>query len=220
MTQPNSDSSGKWFIFAVLGVFILGGLGVAIAVNSGGGGEAGLGNLSAVAPVEVSGDALPPLPEGVNLTTPETDPAAGMKAPGLSGTDFQGEEVSIPDDGRPKVIYFLAHWCPHCQQEVPMVVSLGANGSKPDGLDVYGVSTAVNAARANYPPESWLVGENWEFPIVRDSENSDALVAFGGGGLPFAVYLDGDNKVLFRTAGALDAATTIEFWNQTAASAG
>ena len=220
MTQPKSDSSGRWFILAILAVFVLGGLGIAVAVNQGRGGDEGLGNLDAVAPVELSGDPLPPLPEGVTITTPDTDPAAGMKAPGLSGTDFHGEEVSIPDDGRPKVIYFLAHWCPHCQSEVPMVVSLGQDGSKPEGLDVYGVSTAVNATRANYPPEPWLVGESWSFPIIRDSETSGAFDAFGGGGLPYAVYLDSDNNVLFRAAGALDEATTMQFWNLTAASAG
>lgn len=218
MTQPKSDSSGRWFILAILGVFVLGGLGIAVAVNKGGTDD--VDNLAAVAPVDVLGDAIPAMPQGVNITTPDSDPAVGMKAPELVGTDFTGEEVSIKADGRPKVIFFLAHWCPHCQQEVPQVISLSEDGSKPEGVDFYAVSTAVDASLANYPPARWLGNENWSFPIVRDNATSDAHEAYGQGGFPYTVYLDGDNNVLFRSAGQLQPAVAIELWNLTAASVG
>ena len=35
--------------------------------------------------------------------------------------DFEGDAVAITNDGRPKIILLFAHWCPHCQNEVPVV---------------------------------------------------------------------------------------------------
>lgn len=57
-------------------------------------------------PVTVSGATLPVLLEGGQ------DPAVinGMMMPELSGASFDGTPISITNDGRPKVILFLAHW--------------------------------------------------------------------------------------------------------------
>lgn len=216
MTHPNQDNSGKWFMFAILAIFVLGGLGVAAAVSLGGGDD--IDGLLSTAPVEVSGEPLLPMSAG-GVTTAETDPAAGMVAPDLVGTDFFGEEVSITADGTPKIIYFVAHWCPHCQREVPSVVELVEQGLVPEGVDIYTVSTAVDATRGNHPPSVWLDEEGWEFPVIRDNGDSAAYAAYGAAGFPYTVYLDGENKVLFRSSGSLDQATTLQLWGLTAASA-
>ena len=55
-------------------------------------------------PVEVTGSVLPQLPSAGE------DPAVGMAMPELSGASFDGTEISITNDGRPKVLLFLAHW--------------------------------------------------------------------------------------------------------------
>ena len=57
-------------------------------------------------PVTVSGAPLPPIPEAGQ------DPvvANGVTMPDLVGASFDGTPVSITNDGRPKVILFLAHW--------------------------------------------------------------------------------------------------------------
>jgi hypothetical protein len=62
----------------------------------------------------VSGTALP-------LAGGNPDPALGITIPEVVGADFDGTEVRIANDGRAKMLVFLAHWCSHCQAEVPVV---------------------------------------------------------------------------------------------------
>ncbi len=216
MTQPKTDSSGKWFLLSVVAIFILGAFGVALAASRGGGDD--LDNVAAVAAVEITGGELAPMPPGGGITSHNTDPAAGTKGPDLVGTDFQDQSVSIKADGRPKVVYFLAHWCPHCQEEVPQIVNMTNQGLKPDNVDFYAVSTAVDPSTPNYPPAKWLKEEKWPFPIIRDTRDSEAFTAYGAGGFPYAVYLDGDNNVLFRSSGELEPEVAAELWARTAAS--
>ena len=61
---------------------------------------------------ETASGALPPY----DATLAE-DPAVGMTIPTVTGTDFDGNDITITgDDGKAKVIVFVAHWCPHCQK--------------------------------------------------------------------------------------------------------
>ena len=55
-------------------------------------------------PVQVDGDVLAPPPEGG-----EADSAIGTLAPTLTGTDINGDPITIGDDGRAKVVVFVAH---------------------------------------------------------------------------------------------------------------
>ncbi len=164
-------------------------------------------------PVEVSGDPLvqPALDGGA-------DPAAGAVAPDLTGVGLNGLPVEIKNDGRPKAVVFVAHWCPHCQAEVPIISELLAQGEKPEGMDLYVVSTAVFSDRENFPPSDWLNSAGLDVPLMADSAEFDALIAFGGGGFPFTVYLDGENRVLKRTQGTASAETIKALWLETAAS--
>lgn len=163
--------------------------------------------------VEVVGEALvEPPKDGA------ADPAAGAVAPSLKGTSIEGEPVEIGLDGRAKAVVFVAHWCPHCQAEVPVISELLANGEKPEAMDLYIVSTATFSDRENFPPSAWLGSAGLNVPIMADSEQFEALIAYGGGGFPFTVYLDGDNRVLKRTQGTAPAETIKELWLETAAS--
>ncbi len=147
---------------------------------------------------EVSG-ILPPMPASVRAD----QTATGSEAPTVVGADFDGNEVSIQNDGRPKAIVFLAHWCPHCQAEVPSVQAwLDATGGV-EGVDMYSVATAVNSSRGNYPPSDWLSNEGWSVPVIRDDANSSVLVAHGNGGFPFWVFTNSDGTVALRIAGEL-----------------
>ena len=47
----------------------------------------------------------------------------------------RGCAVSIEADGRPKIVVFLAHWCPHCQAEVPRLVDWFGENGVPDDVD-------------------------------------------------------------------------------------
>ncbi|MDA3041034.1 MAG: TlpA disulfide reductase family protein, partial [Actinomycetota bacterium] len=159
--------------------------------------------------IEVGGQPLPPLSGG-------DDPAIGMPAPTLQGFDLAGRPVAILDDGRPKAVYFLAHWCPHCQVELPKIVELVESGALPSGLDIYLVSTAVDGTLGNYPPAAWFEAEGWTEPVLDDSASAAALHAFGGTGFPFAVYVEVDNTVLLRVSGETPPERILEFWTMTA----
>ncbi len=170
-----------------------------------------------VAPVEVIGTNLDPMPQQISVTEPENDSAIGQKAPEIIGTSFDGSTVSIVADGTPRMIMFVAHWCPHCQREIPAVKAMIDDGLLPPDLEVVVVSTAVREGEDAFPPQEWLQGEQWTGPILRDSVGFDALLAFGAGGFPFAVYVNGDHEVVTRTAGEIPGDIIQQLWLATAA---
>ncbi len=140
---------------------------------------------------------LPLMPPNVPIDTS----AAGMPAPEVVGTDFAGHEVRITDDGHAKAIVFLAHWCPHCQREVPTVQAwLNETGGVP-GVDIYSVATSIDSSRPNYPPSEWLRREGWTAPVIRDDAKNSVLIAYGAGGFPYWVFVNADGTVAVRTSG-------------------
>jgi thiol-disulfide isomerase/thioredoxin len=181
-----------WIWLALAGVVVLTGV-IAFAVTSG----AGKG-LTAYGTPELRSEALPMLDrEG------GADPAVGRLAPEVAGEDFRGEAVTIPGAGRAKIVMFLAHWCPHCQAEVPRLTEWIALNGMPADVDLYSVATGTDSTRPNYPPGPWLEGENWPVPVLVDDKDGSAGIAFGLSGFPFFVVVDADGKVVQRTSGEL-----------------
>jgi thiol-disulfide isomerase/thioredoxin len=199
-TRPGAASGGRaprwlWPVAAGLVVLV-----AVVAVVLGGGDkepevEAG---IEQVRPVTVTGTALPVLVEGA-------DAAVGQVAPELRGADFDGTKVNVAHDGRGKVLVFAAHWCPHCQREVPVLVAHLADNPEPSGVDIVLVSTSVSRDQPNFPPSSWLRGENWPYPVLVDDANSSASTAYGLPGFPYFVALDAEGKVVARTSGEIPA---------------
>ena len=147
---------------------------------------------------QISG-ALPPMPQQANID----QSATGIAAPTVTGEDFDNNTVVVGNDGRPKAIVFLAHWCPHCQAEVPSVQAwLDATGGV-DGVDMYSIATAINSGRDNHPPSDWLENEGWTVPVIRDDQDSSVLRAYGNGGFPFWVFTNSDGTVALRVAGEI-----------------
>jgi len=147
-------------------------------------------------PVVVEGQVLDPLADS------SADLSVGAPAPTLRGYSFDGRPVEVvPGDGRNYMVVFLAHWCPHCNAEVPRLVAWNNSGSVPDGLRVIGVSTAVAADRPNYPPSQWVVDKEWPFEVMADSSEMDAATAYGVDGFPFFVVVGADGKVKVRASG-------------------
>ena len=142
----------------------------------------------------VTGEALSPFGNGA-------DTAVGTLAPSVSGEDFAGNAVEIANDGRPKMIVFLAHWCSHCQAEVPVVQAWFEAGLLPQGVDIYSVITGTDAARGNYPPSAWLEGEGWTVPVIVDDEANTVASAFGLNAFPYWVFVHADGTVAARTTG-------------------
>ncbi|MDX1469365.1 MAG: TlpA disulfide reductase family protein [Acidimicrobiia bacterium] len=147
--------------------------------------------------VTVEGEFLPPLPESGQ------DPAVGTAAATISGSDWNGNSYSIAPDGRPKVVMFLAHWCPHCQAEVPELQAWVDAGLAPTDVDIYSITSLTNPTRTLWPPQEWLESEQWTFPVIMDDEISTAANAYGLSGTPFYVVLDGENNVVLRLSGRI-----------------
>lgn len=186
--------------FIIIGVVVIGAAAIALSLSGGGSSSSdttmatGAGEYQ---PVTVTGDALAPLGDtGV-------DAALGKKAPALSGKRFNGSEVSIAPGttGKPTMLVFLAHWCPHCNREVPRLVEWNDKGLVPDGLRVVGITTASRDDQANWPPSEWIQTMKWPFDVMADSQAGDAAAAYGVDGYPFMVILDAQGNVVKRTSG-------------------
>lgn len=145
----------------------------------------------------IGGDPLPPFER-----PPAADQAVGLPAPTVEGADFSGKDVRIAVDGRPKVIIFLAHWCPHCQAEVPLVQTWVSAGGVPEGIDLVSVATGIDPTRPNYPPDAWFQREGWTVPVIVDPSNTVAQ-AYGLSFYPYWVFVDADGKVEARAAGEM-----------------
>ncbi len=153
----------------------------------------------------VTGEALPAMAPGQAVV--DGDPANGQVAPEVTGQDFDDSAVSIAHDGTPKAIVFLAHWCVHCQAEVPRVQEWLDSGGGVEGVELISVTTSANSGQPNWPPSSWLDREGWTSPNIRDDQGSSALRAYGGSSFPYWVFLNGDGTVALRVAGQTDIAT-------------
>jgi len=174
---------------------------IAVLVSSGGDDDDGDGDgaaLQETAPVEVSGTPLP------TLEDPANDPAVGRPAPSVSGVSFDGTPVTLGGEG-PQLIMFVAHWCPHCQAEVPVITDWLDDDGEPEGVALRAMSTGVQASAPNYPPSAWLEREGWTAPTMVDDASSGALRALGMSSFPGFVFVDADGRVVQRTTGQLPA---------------
>jgi len=201
-SRPGADDTRKRTLLiagALTAAVVALGLAVALA---GGGDKDGTTTPSdgdavpAYGPVTLEGAALP----GFESTA--DDPAAGRAAPLLEGTSPDGAPVTVDGAGEPTLLVFLAHWCPHCQREVPVIVDLMAKGDL-DGTRVVAVLTGTNPDRPNFPPVAWLEREGWEGEVLLDDDTGAAAQGFGLSSYPFLVFLDADGAVVARATGEL-----------------
>ena len=151
-------------------------------------------------PVTVEGSALPP------LENPNNDAAVGLTAPVLTGESFDGSAVTTASEGGPVMVVFLAHWCPHCNDEIPRLIGLEEDGRFPDDLKIVAVSTAVAPDRMNFPPSEWIVEKGWPWEVMADeydftSQTYVGATAFGVNAFPFITVVGADGTVLGRWSG-------------------
>lgn len=159
-------------------------------------------------PVEVVGAPLPAYDSGA------VDSAIATPAPVVNGSSFDGTPVSTGgNSGRPSMLVYLAHWCPHCNDEIPELIELQNRNGIPEELDVIGISTGVDPNGPNYPPSQWMLDKGFPWEVMADDEQATAFLANGGSGFPYTVLLDGEGNVLSRTSGT-KSAEEIAAWIQ------
>jgi thiol-disulfide isomerase/thioredoxin len=159
--------------------------------------EAAGDTIPAFAEVTVTGDVLP------EFQDPTVDGAVGVAAPVLSGIGLDGETVDVTPGTEPEVVLFVAHWCPHCEEEIPTLVDWLAGNDPVANLTV--VATGTDPLRPNFPPGEWLRSEGLEVPIILDDQAGTAGQAYGLTAYPFWVAIGSDGTVLGRISGGLSA---------------
>lgn len=196
-SSKKQKSNSRSLIYWVLGGVV--GLGLIVALAIGIAGEGSVDDDIAFGEVTVEGNDLPFLEAGA------ADPAEGLIAPTVTGHDWEGNEYTIGPDGRAKIVVMLAHWCPHCQAEVPVVQNWLESGGLPDGVDVYGTTVLTNRLRdgRTWPPQDWLEGEGWTSPTIMDDRENSIVNAYGLVGTPTYVVLGPDNENLGRVSGEI-----------------
>jgi thiol-disulfide isomerase/thioredoxin len=183
-------------------VVVLGLAGIAVALSGGDDSTDSAttvpaGEVEQNRPVTVTGDVVPALDAAV-----AADPAIGTEFPTIAGQSFDGTPITVggATDG-PTMVVYLAHWCPHCNREVPELIKLNDSGGIPEELTVLGVSTATKSTAPNYPPSTWLADKGWPWKAMADDEASTGFVVSGGSGFPYLVILDADGKIIARDSG-------------------
>ena len=200
-SQPVSQSNPtRWILIggAVGVVAVAAVIAIVLTLGSSGGPPE-----PAVEPLAITGQPLPELPaEG-------PDPAVGMTLPALAGIGLDGEPMEIGPAGGAQMVVALAHWCPVCQRELPVLVDLIDAGDVPEGVSVVGLSTGISELRGNYPPSAWFEREGWQQPTLIDDASSDGLHALGLAAFPGFVFVDAQGRVTQRMTGEIDQATLI-----------
>ena len=205
-SSKNASGNGKALLYIVL---VLVGVAGAIAIGSG----AGKSNDTTVTVPTVPGGVDPNEYQKVSVTgdklvgLPDSgaDPALGKKAPTLNGYDHYGRPAVIAPGttGQATMVVFLAHWCPHCNAEVPVLNKWRESGKVPANLRVVGVTTASKNDQAMWPPSQWLVNMKWPFDVMADSQDQTAAQAYGVGGYPFLAFIDAKGNVTQRASGEI-----------------
>jgi len=193
--KPKRNIPVVGIVFGVIAVLLI--LAVTIGGNTGPGSDFG--------EPTVTGDPLPIFQASAG------DAAVGLPAPVATGDGLGGGTVTVGEAGSPTALVFLAHWCPHCQNEVPRVQAWLEAGGGVDGVEIKSVATSTNSARPNYPPSDWLEREGWQPPVMFDDIENSVHLSFGGGGFPFWVFLNADGTVAARSSGELDISTLEAF---------
>lgn len=220
-SNAGKGRSTTWLWVGIAAVVVVVGV-IAVVASRGGSGSSGGGGASpsggTVVPngkmeygtVTVQGSALAPKPET------GTDPAVGQTIPSIAGLQFDGQQLDIvPTDGKAKIIMIVAHWCPHCQAEVPRIQEWLDAEQMPANVELVTIATANDPAKGNFPASDWLRREKWSVPTIVDDKQTQAASALGVGGFPYFVVVDAQGKVVYRTSGEIDRAT----WDELLASA-
>jgi cytochrome c biogenesis protein CcmG/thiol:disulfide interchange protein DsbE len=147
--------------------------------------------------VTVSGTALPVLQQGVE------DTAVGLAVPEINGADFDGNARAINANGNGKLIVALAHWCPYCNQELPVLGDWYSAADLPANVEVILLNVFTDPTRDNFPPSTWLAQSSWSGPVIADDAAGSLASALGIASVPYNLLVTPEGTVTGRITGGL-----------------
>jgi thiol-disulfide isomerase/thioredoxin len=202
-TAPQSEGNSRalWIGIGVAAVVILAAIGLAAATEDTTDETSTSGTAGAVSQnARILGDALPAMPDAPGIVS--NDAAVGTAIPTVEGKSFDGSAVTIKS-GERQLLIFAAHWCPHCQNEIPKVVQWRKSDVIPRDIKVTLISTYVIPERGNYPPASWLTEAEFKDPTMADTTSNRVAHAFGVAGFPTLIAVNADGTVAMRGSAEL-----------------
>ena len=221
---PASSRAPSWVLPMIILALVAGlGIGMAIGLLIGGRGDSGQATTttSAAGPTTTAAGPTTTVPweaadaYGATVTvvgsplpvlgSAATDAAVGLPLPEITGTDFAGNSLTIAADGKAKLIVALAHWCPYCNAEVPILMDWYPAGV-PEGVEVISLSVYSDPAKANFPPATWLRQAGWDLPLIADDEARTLVTTLGIPAVPFWLLVSADGTVMERGTGQVEAA--------------
>lgn len=129
------------------------------------------------------------------------DTAIGKIVPQITAETFSGKTETVAPGKKPYVLALVAHWCPHCQKEVPKIVSLYEQGQLPEDVDFIAVATGTSESKPNYPPSEWLNNSGWPWLKLADDKNFTIGNGLGLQSYPYLIYVNADGTIYKRTSG-------------------
>lgn len=154
--------------------------------------------------ISVAGTDTLPKFEDTYTDDASADPAVGKMVPVVSGRQPNGKKISIGGAAtQPRLIIVLAHWCPHCQKEVPILQKWFDSKDAPKGILLQSIATGSSKGRPNYPPSTWLANEGWTPPVLLDDDVGTVASTYGLKSFPYLMFVDADGKVVSRASGEM-----------------
>jgi thiol-disulfide isomerase/thioredoxin len=143
------------------------------------------------------------------------DTAVGLKLSSLTGVHYyDGQTRSFdPADGKARAWLVWAHWCPYCQQELPVVADWHESRSAEyPNLELVSITTGMDDTAAN-PLVPYLEANQFTFPVLMD-ESGVLTRQLGVNAFPFWVFTGPDGTVVGRTAGLLPEEQLLSIFDQ------
>ena len=135
----------------------------------------------------------------------------GQAAPGWTGMDFSGNEVSFPSviDGKPTIMVFWATWCPYCNAFMPYLGQI----QKDYGEEKINVVVINAKERGIGDPAAYV--EKLDFAVIDVADGDDIAEAYSVNFIPGLMIVDGDGNLAWRRASTeLPAGKTVaELWD-------
>lgn len=118
----------------------------------------------------------------------------GQKAPAFTAETVGGGRVSVgEDEAEATMLVFFATWCPHCQDEAPVMSELE---SQYEGLQM--VMVGIDGEDNPQKVQQFVEEYDIESPAVYDPALGPE---YGVSGYPTTYVLDGENRVVGAHSG-------------------
>ena len=129
---------------------------------------------------------------------------SGEPIPAFTAPDLFGGSVDWNDyAGSPAVLPVWAPWCPHCQNELPVVDRVMKDYP---GVGLVTIVTSIDA-QPGPAPDEYMLDNKLDFSTAVDDEDGTLASAFGIEGFPTLYFVNSDGTVAVALEGEVDEAT-------------